>query len=150
MVTPQDIEKALHRVTDQQTFLQKLLADTLEWPIPEDVADFQDLGFGWTADDLRARGLEARLLAGQVWQVHLRQGQPWGVFVVEFADDHVYKTVLRQVLRGLVPSRRRNPNLPDWQHENLLFLCTTRDYKQFTFAHFRGDNAQTARLATFG
>jgi hypothetical protein len=48
-----------------------------------------------------------------VWQIPPRRsGQPWGIFLMEFADNRVYRTVLRQVLRGLVPNRRRNPALP--------------------------------------
>jgi hypothetical protein len=101
------------------------------------------------------------------------EGQPWGVFLVEFADAQVYRTALRQVLRGLVPSRRRDSSLPAWQHENLLFLCASGkelpsgadtvgaesfprpsgkgfpSYDRFTLAHFRGERAAKARLATF-
>ena len=150
MVMPQAIEKAIHQVKDQASFLQGLLADTLEWPIPEEIEDLHELAYGWTQEDLRAQGLERHLLDGHVWQIQLRAGQPWGIFVVEFAHDQVYQTALRQVLRGLVPSRRRVHNLPAWKHENLLFLCVTRDYGRITFAHFRGDKTQTARLATFG
>jgi len=150
MATAQKIEQAIHRVKDSGTFIQGLLAETLEWPIPEKIEELQALGYGWTADDLRSQGLDKHLLDGQVWQIQLRHGQPWGIFVVEFARDQVYRTVLRQVLRGLVPSRRRAHHLPAWDHENLLFLCVTRDHEQFTFAHFRGDKAQMARLATFG
>ncbi len=58
--------------------------------------------------------------------------------------------LLRQVLRGLVPSRRRDPSLQAWHHEHLLFICTTKDYDRFTFGHFRGDKPQTAKLVTFG
>jgi hypothetical protein len=62
-----------------------------------------------------------------------------GHILLEFADDRVHRTALRQVLRGLVPNRRRDPFRPSWNHENLLFICTTRDYERFTFAHFRGE-----------
>src|SRR5438552_18793125 len=107
MPAPTDIEKAVQRVADQETFVRDLLADTLEWPIPERIEDLHELGYGWTPEDLRAQDLERELLDGHVWQIHLREGQPWGIFVVEFAKDKVYRTVLRKVLRGLVPSRRR-------------------------------------------
>jgi len=69
---------------------------------------------------------------------------------VEFNQPRVCVTALRQVLRGLVPRRRQSPTQRAWQHENLLFLCTTANYEQFTFAHFRGEQARKARLATFG
>src|SRR6266851_4259317 len=150
MVTAQKIEHAIYDIKDRRSLIQRLLADTLEWPIPEDIEDLHELGYGWTPEDLRAQGLDGDVLDGHVWQIQLRHGQPWGIFVVEFAKDKVYRTVLRQVLRGLVPSRRRDHHLPAWEHTNLLFLCATRDYERFTFAHFRGDKAQMAKLATFG
>src|SRR5262249_35597658 len=128
MVAPKDIEQAINRVTDQTTLVRGLLAETLEWPIPEEIEDLHELGYGWTPEDLRAQGLERHLLDGHVWQIQLRHGQPWGIFVVEFAQDQAYRGVLRQVLRGLVPSRRRHHHLPAWGHENLLFLCVTRDH----------------------
>ena len=62
----------------------------------------------------------------------------------------MYRTSLRQILRGLVPGRRRDASLQSWQHENLLFICATADYERFTFAHFKGDKVHRAKLATFG
>ena len=73
-----------------------------------------------------------------------------GHFLIEFTNTQEYRTSLRQILRGLVPNRRRDPALQSWQHENLLFICATADYQRFTFAHFKGDQAHRARLATFG
>ena len=87
-------------------------------------------------------------------------GQPWGVFLLEFASDAHFTTrgglygatgTLREVLRGLVPSRKRDPGLPEWQRDNLLFICT-HDYTQFRFAYFKApkDAHQVAPLASFG
>src|SRR5262249_44737964 len=58
---------------------------------------------------------------------------------------------LRKVLRGLVPSRRRDPDLQSWNREHLLFLCT-HNYRQFRFAYFKAprDTHQLAPLAAFG
>ncbi len=151
MPNPDAILKAIGRVKDQASFLRELLGgpDALNWPIPDKADAVSDLGYGWTADDLRAAGIEGKL-KGDIYQLPLVTGQPWGIFVVEFADERVYRSVLRKVLRGLIPSRRQDSTLPSWKHENLLFLCVTKNYKNFTFAHFRGDNPATARLATFG
>ena len=127
------------------------LRDELGWPIsPDGVAE--DLTFDWSADELRlAGGQAARLQGGVVRQLRpFVPGQPWGIFLVEFADTQVYRTSLRQILRGLVPGRRRDASLQSWQHENLLFICATADYERFTFAHFRGESTGRARLATFG
>ncbi|MBI5683474.1 MAG: Eco57I restriction-modification methylase domain-containing protein [Verrucomicrobia bacterium] len=131
--------------------LLAFLRDGLDWPIPDDaLAD--ELTFDWTGDDLRLSDTAAqRLTGGTIRQLRpLIAGQPWGVFLVEFADAQVYRTALRQILRGLVPNRRRNPSLQAWQHDNLLFICATSDYQRISFAHFRGEQAGRARLATFG
>jgi methylase of polypeptide subunit release factors len=127
------------------------LRDELGWPIsPDGVTD--DLTFDWSADELRLAGGQAtRLRGGTVRQLRpFVPGQPWGIFLVEFADTQVYRTSLRQILRGLVPNRRRDPSLQSWQQENLLFICATADYERFTFAHFKGDQVHRAKLATFG
>jgi predicted transcriptional regulator len=131
--------------------LTAYLRDELGWPIsPDSVSD--DLTFDWSGNELRLAGAhEARLQDGAVRQLRpFVPGQPWGIFLVEFAAARVYRTDLRQILRGLVPGRRRDASLQSWQHENLLFICATADYERFTFAHFKGDKAHRAKLATFG
>ena len=150
MVTAQKIEQAVSGVKDRTSLLQGLLADTLHWPIPEDVEQLDDLGYGWTEEDLHAQGLERHLLEGQIWQLPLRHGQPWGIFVVEFAHDKVYRTVLRQVLRGLVPSRRRPHNLPAWDHPRPAFPLRHSRLRADHLCPFPWGQAQTARLMTFG
>lgn len=131
------------------------MRDELRWPLPQE-SPGEELTFDWSASELRVSEAHAsRLRDGVVRQLRpLREeGQPWGIFLVEFTDERVYRTALRQVLRGLVPSRRRDSALPAWRHENLLFICSTRDYQQFTFAHFRSvaqvANLRHTRLSTF-
>lgn len=130
--------------------LVKYLGDDLDWPIQS--INLDELTFDWSAGDLRIReDGSSRLRDGVIRQLQpLVANQPWGIFFVEFADTRIYRGALREVLRGLVPKRRRDPGLPAWQHENLLFLCTTGDYSRFTFVHFRGEKAEKARLASFG
>jgi hypothetical protein len=161
MVAPRDIDRAITHVTDQKSFVRELLAGALEWTIPDGVERIDDLSLPWSADELRSRGLESRLVSGHAWQVQaLRHGQPRGIFLLEVASDvpftargglHGATGTLRQVLRGLVPSQRRESTLPAWQRENLLFICT-HDYRQFRFAYFKApkDARQTAPLASFG
>jgi hypothetical protein len=148
MATPQQIELTVKSIDGQTSFLQDLLAVRLGWPIGDEVKKFEEITVDWSGEELRAPDLDRRLKASQV--LPIRAGQPWGIFLLEFADGRVYRSALRQVLRGLVPSRQHNPHTPSWHHENLLFLCTTPQYDQFTFAHFRGDKPQTAKLTTFG
>jgi Eco57I restriction-modification methylase len=161
MVAALDIEKALRRVNDQGSFVRELLAGVLEWKIPAGVESIGDISLPWSADELRARGLEERLLKGRAWQIQSqRHGQPWGIFLLEFANDAPFSVrgglsgatgALRQVLRGLVPSRRHESRLPSWQRENLLFICT-HDYRQFRFAYFKApaDAGRSAPLVSFG
>jgi len=126
------------------------LRDDLDWDIES--VDRDEISFDWQTEDLRiSEDAGARVKDGVVHQLRpVVTGQPWGIFLVEFTDGHVYRTALREVLRGLVPRRRRDPHLPAWQHEDLLFLCTTAEYDRFTFVHFRGDKMQKAKLAAFG
>ena len=63
MVAPIDIEKAIKRVRDRSSFVRGLLADTLEWPIPDSIEELQDLGYGWTPDDLTTRLITGGVLA---------------------------------------------------------------------------------------
>lgn len=108
--------------------------------------------FDYTADELRVHEAAAvRLHGGIVRQLRdFRPGQQIGIFFVEFNDPRAYITSLRQVLRGLVPNQRQDARRRTWRHENLLFICATKDYEQFTFAHFRGQQAHRAVLTTFG
>ena len=131
-------------VTDRHSLLS-MLAETLNWQSLDDVEQLEDFAYQWTDDDLQHPQSQIERLA-----TASRSNQPWGIFIVEFSQSKLSRTALRQVLRGLVPSRRNNPSLPAWDHENLLFICTTRNHGSFTFAHFRGDKAQTSRLTTFG
>ena len=78
--------QAIKTLTDLIAYLR----DELGWPISQDtVAD--DLTFDWSADELRlAGGHGARLQGGTVRQLRpFVPGQPWGIFLVEFADTQV-------------------------------------------------------------
>ncbi|HLG16057.1 MAG TPA: DNA methyltransferase [Blastocatellia bacterium] len=142
-------ETAIQQVSDYFS-LMRLLSEKLDWEIDPQAAQ-DEVTFDWSGDELHLSESSAqRLNGGVVRQLRLPvSNSPWGIFFVEFDEQNVYRTVLRQVLRGLVPKRRREPNPPAWQHDNLLFICTTADYERFTFAHFRGQQANRAVLATF-
>lgn len=67
--------------------------------------------------------------------------QPWGIFFIEFNNDvelDACRTLLRRVLRGLVDRRGRRVSLPFWNHDKLLFICTTADFQNIGFACFSG------------
>ncbi len=60
---------------------------------------------------------------------------------------------LRKVLRGLVPSRRKESGLSSWKREHLLFICT-HQYEHYRIAYLKAPpedaRTKTAPLAAFG
>ncbi len=140
-------EAELRKVRDFHSF-RKFLCNQLRWPVPtEGDLSPEDLSFQYLARELQLRPEQTdRLKVRQLIPFH--QGQPWGIFLLEFSSSPFYLTWIRQVMRTLAAKRRRDPNLPQWHHENLLFICT-HDYGQFTFGHFSGDKPGAARLTTF-
>ena len=157
MTTPQQIEQAIAKTKDEKSFIRELLQGALNWPVPESIETLDDISYDWSADELRAKGLSDKLVAGTVKQIRLADHQPWGIFLLEFNNEDAFTTgsglagPLRAVLRGLVPSRRQAGNLPSFGRENLLFICT-HAYKHYRFAYFKAPlhGEKTAPLAAFG
>lgn len=145
--------EAVRKVHDFNSLLA-LCRNELDWDIDPDY-EFDELAFEWQADELKLSESSAiRLRDGVVRQLQPFpdiKDQPWGIFFVEFNDQKISLTTLRQVLRTLVPKRRgASPDHKTWHNENLLFICATKDYQRFTFAHFRGQIANRAVLSTLG
>lgn len=151
------IEKAIHKVDSQSAFIQELLIDALGWEIDEGTVDIEDISFEWSSEELRADGLDAHLADGIIRQIRPVGNNPWGIFILEFKRPGIFTTgrgmtgILRTVLRGLVPSKRKKSSLASFRRENLLFICNHK-YKHFRFAHFKApsDDTHTAPLAAFG
>jgi hypothetical protein len=152
------IETALSQVHDQPSFISRLLMDALGWPVTAGTTSIEDISYGWTLEELDALGLSPKLVSGQISQLQpMSDRQPWGIFLLEFKDPqiltngHGMNGALRQLLRGLVPSRRRRDTQATWQADNLLFICS-HSYSSFRFARFRTPNGrlEQAHLATFG
>jgi len=127
---------------------RNFLQDKLNWSIRE--FSKESLTYEFLPEELKMDGKQLnRLSADTIYQlIPFIRNQPWGIFLLELNNPKVYVTFLRQILRGLVPSRRKSSILPTWKVENLLFICTY-DYKDFTFAHFKGEKYQKAKLSTF-
>jgi type I restriction-modification system DNA methylase subunit len=156
--TVEKIRNAVANIRTQSDFIQNLLIDTLEWQIPADVERIEDISFEWTQQDLRVQGLDRQIVDGRIYQVQpIREGQPWGIFILEFANHDAFlsgrglKGALRKILRSLVPKRRAQGQRPVWNRECLLFICT-HNYEHFTFAYFKKPNTQglSEPLTTFG
>ena len=139
-ITPNDIQN----IRDFDSLLD-FLRDKLGWRIPEDV-EFEDVVYPLSAEDLDLDELTQDRIV-DYWQLPpfppsqptlglIEERQPWGIFFLQFNSESIYRTALRHVLRGLVERRNRNSNLPTWEHDQLLFVCTTTDFQRFAFAHF--------------
>ena len=126
------------------------LRTKLNWRIKEDLSK-ESLTYEFLPEELRIEEKQLRRIKGDsIYQlIPFTKEQPWGIFLLELNNRKVYTTFLRRILRGLVPSRRKPSTLPTWQLENLLFICTC-NYQDFTFAHFKGEKYQKAKLSTFG
>ena len=153
-ITPNDI----HSIRNFDTLLD-CLREKLGWHIPEDV-EFEDVAYPLSAEDLDLDELTQGRIA-DYWQLPpfppsqptlgiFEDTQPWGIFFLQFNSEDIYRTALRRVLRGLVERRNRNSSLPTWEHDHLLFICTTTDFQRFAFAHFASnENWRRAVLSIF-
>jgi len=158
MVDASQIETTLHEVNDQTSFVQRLLIDALGWPVDEAAQEIGDIAYEWTEDELRAAGLNEKIVGGKAYQIIL-PGNPWGIFVMEFANPDVFTTgrgmtgVLRRVLHGLISKGRggQSSNLTRFTQDNLLFICS-HNYERYRFAHFKPapEGTGTAPMASFG
>ena len=75
----------------------------------------------------------------------LKNRQPWGIFFIQFENNvelDACRTLLRRVLRGLVDGPNHSAALPFWQHDKLLFICTTANFRNIGFTCFRGRKAR--------
>ena len=169
-----ELSRKIQKVHNFET-LVGFLRDSLNWPIPEEGLEFDDITYEWSAANLdldldtqtrviscrqlRLFNLEFDLSAvGHKLDpnTHTRQQlliklgvlenqQPWGIFFIQFDDDvelDACRTLLRRVLRGLVDRRGRSVSLPFWQHDQLLFICTTANFQSIGFTCFSGEKSR--------
>lgn len=131
--------------------LVNYLRDELGWEFETD--EIEDLTYDYDATDFN---LDAKAAAkiDDIKQLRpLVEGQPWGIFYLDFAGEKLSISVLRGILRGLVAKKRASANRAEmrkWQMENLLFICTSSNFQNFNFAYFRGAQTNRAMLSTFG
>ena len=155
---PQIVPDDIRSIGDFDALLD-FLRKKLDWPIPEEI-ELEEIVFPWSPEDLDLdEPTEGRVM--DCWQLppfstdqleleFFEDTQTWGIFFVQFQNESIYRTALRRVLRGLVERRDRDPNLPVWNHDQLLFICTTDDFQRFAFAHFAStQNWRSAVLAIF-
>ena len=164
-VAPERIRDSLLNVSDQASFIQTLLIDTLAWEIPERAKKVADLGYEWDAeDDLKLDEADRRNLADtDIIQIPIpgdtdlfgeATAGKWGVFIIPFKNAIFLEkgrgltSPLRTMLRQLV---RKKADLPSFEHENILFICADPSFKSVTFARFKRIKGKSVLpLATFG
>jgi hypothetical protein len=115
-------ENKVRTISNIQSLLS-FMSGELDWVLPPEPT-LDEVTFDWTGAELNlSDDISRRLQSGVVRQLRpLREGQPWGIFFIDFAGSRVYTTALRQVLRRLVPSRRAaRPDMPAWQCEKHTF-----------------------------
>jgi len=85
-MAPRDnVQAVLSRVGKQEWFFQRLLGETLEWPVGAD-RDVDDLSHGRLKTFARPI-LNVKFVEGGIWQIQpLAHGQPWGIFALEFKN----------------------------------------------------------------
>ena len=143
--------------------LVDFLRDTLNWPIPDEGLDFDDITFNLPPAFLKLdAGTQTRILG--CWQLQpfdsefslpaveleldandqarrqvlVKLGVPlWGIFFIQFENNVELdrcRVLLKKVLKGII----NNPSLPFRKHDKLLFICTTTDFRNMSFACFSG------------
>lgn len=143
-INPNDIQN-IHDFNSLLDFFR----DKLNWRIPNDV-EFEDVAFPWSAEDLDFDDPTEKCIVDS-WQLPplppaqstsglIEETQPWGIFFLKFNSESIYRTSLRYVLRVLVNKRSSDSTVPTWEHDNLLFICTTTDFKRFAFAYYAANN----------
>ena len=129
------------------------LRDELEWPIES--ADFEDLTFEYTADEL---GIDIGN-AAKIQEIKrlrpLATNQPWGIFFVKFEPKRLPVVALRRILSAVAVKKRASANRSErqvWAAEDLLFVSNygEGEARQISFAHFsapqEGRNLPTLKV----
>lgn len=159
---PNKIAQTVQKVYDFESLVD-FLRDTLNWPIPHEDWEWDNITFDLPPAflkldaDTQARIVECRQLqpfdsefslpavepeldandqARQ--QLLVKLGVPlWGIFFIQFENNVELdrcRVLLKKVLKGII----NNPSLPFRKHDKLLFICTTTDFLNISFACFSG------------
>jgi type I restriction-modification system DNA methylase subunit len=129
------------------------LRDELDWPI--EVNDVSLLTFEYDADELGIDPLYAARIE-TICQVRpLVDGQPWGIFYIEFETMKLPITVMRRILNRLVRKQRnRKVEQATWNLDDLLFVSAVgnenTDQREMTFAHFHQEQGDLPTLRVLG
>lgn len=99
------------------------MAENLNWDIEVDNFDIiEDFTYDFEAADIGLKDEEFSKVEDFRQLRPIFEGQPFGVFSVDFGANKLEITSLRKILSGLIP-RRKNQNHAVWDKDELIFLC---------------------------
>lgn len=130
--------------------LVRYLRTHLGWPVDED--NVEDLAFDYEASEL---GLDekAAVKIREIKQIRpLSEGQPWGVFWIDFEAKRLPVVVMRRILGALVRKKRaRHARQSVWDLRDLMFISATGEgnNRGINFAYFRDTEDGLPQLRTF-
>ena len=115
------------------------LRDELDWPIES--ADFEDLTFDYTPEEL---GIDTKNAAkiDEIKRLRpLAPDQPWGIFFVKFEPKRLPVVALRRILGRVTLKKRVSANSAErqaWAADDLLFVSNygEGDERRIAIAHF--------------
>ncbi|HYE84340.1 MAG TPA: type ISP restriction/modification enzyme [Clostridia bacterium] len=122
---------SIKNVKDLESLLV-YFSEKLNWDIdPESFTDIDDITYDFDANAIGLKEEEFAKISSLRQLRPLVEGQPWGIFSIEFDSKRFEVTALRKVLSGLIP-KRRNSEHAMWDKKNLLFLCFWGEYETRT------------------
>lgn len=142
-------EKEIQRLRGLTNFpaIVGYLRDELDWPI--EAENIEEITFDYEPDELGVDTKHA-VKINRIRQLRdLAEGQPWGIFYVDFESKRMPVMVLRRILQALV---RANEARRAWALDDLLFICVQGEpgERSVAFAHFRkASEVRSNELQTF-
>jgi hypothetical protein len=126
--------------------LVSYLRDEMGWPI--DSADFEELTFDYTPEELGIDPASAAKIQEIKRLRPLTANQPWGIFFVKFEPKTLPVVALRRILSRVVLKKRASANSAEraaWEVDDLLFVSNfgQGQQRQISFAHFSHEGAKS-------
>src|SRR6266550_1877638 len=125
--------------------LVRYLRDEMGWPI--DNADFEELTFEYTPEELGIDSASAAKIQEIKRLRPLSPNQPWGIFFIKFEPKKLPVVALRRILSQVALKKRASANSAErtaWAADDLLFISNygEGDERRITFAHFSQDDTK--------
>jgi hypothetical protein len=135
--------------------LVEYLENELGWPL--DGYGVEDLTYDFEPEELGLKRSEAAKIKSIRQLRPLQDGQPWGIFFIEFDHKRLPIVVLRRILSHLVIKKRASANQaerPAWDAHDLLFISAfgpeEDDKREIGFAHFQQPTDDLPTLRVLG